>query len=152
MLWVKAHWQITSYASSWVQSVLSHSCSKKAQMSMEYRSSRHREILTVCKLWPCPFDTDQVVSDNMKSYEKNTCPSFCSHKVPLQHRLLYQSYCWFGSSKSFWIFSICSGQMQMVRQQSPGPGLAAGKNGLLSCVGERNGEIWKTQCPAEVAS
>lgn len=56
---------------------------------MEYRSPRHREILTECKLWPYPFDTDQVVSDNMKSYEKNT-----SVPVFVATRFLYSIICY----------------------------------------------------------
>lgn len=33
--------------------------------------------------------------------------------------------------------------MQRVGQQSPGPGLTGGKNGLLSCVEEKNGGTFK---------
>lgn len=51
-------------------------CSKKSQMSKESRSPRHREILTVCTLWPCPSDTDQIVSDTWRHMRKTPVPQF----------------------------------------------------------------------------
>lgn len=112
-------------------------------MSKEYWSPRHREILTVCTLWPCPFDTDQIVGDSMRAYEKNTSVTVFEATRFLYSSICYAKVSWLGSSKSLWVFCICSGQMQRVRQQSLGPGLAEGKNGLLSCVGEKNGGTLK---------